>query len=283
MTSRSENHILTAETSRSSFSEEVKEASTILLTSVGLPRNKRPRIHQAILLCSALLAVLIVACGLANLYTRGYSSSYGCDASGTVSQDTRISQWNPRHALRINIGFGHLPFWKARLIDISWDLVIGRGCQILCAYYVYSIFRTVMAVFIKNESLAHEQILAAEYSTTSLSSLWTYFKSYRRHRQAKSGRCSFPFTLLFVSVLHVLIMPTWLSAMTGYPAFMEPHLPLGNNEMISFTHLYKCNAIIEDGYRIRLDHNTCVHHGTELYTALMDCLYHRCLIQMHEY
>lgn len=199
---------------------------------------------------------------------------YGCDDRGNVwlrglhTNETH-NKWNPIHALDINLVVGDLTFVQAKIIDICWDLLLGRGLQALGAVTAYYCFRGLMADIMLEEPLTHAQVLAIQYSTTSPESLWPYVSGCWYNWRSRSARY---LSFLTLSVLYILSLPTWLSAMTAYQTLSEPMLSVDKDSSVPFhTALRPCSVGIVDAHRISPAVDHCVRPGTDLAEAVKRC------------
>lgn len=203
-------------------------------------------------------------------------SAYGCDARNHVWMDgvqssDKASIWDIWHPLDINLSVGRLLLWQARAIDITWDLIVGRGFQAVAGILFYHGSRIVVADILVDEPLSPKEMLAIQYATTSLSGLKTYLRGWWEKRPGRSPGCFRRFILLVISVAYVLALPTWLSAMTAYQTLLEPWL-VYDNQSIWFSDMTPCAYSITDGGIISgLHHDYCVRPDTSLYDAVLTC------------
>ena len=221
----------------------------------------------SVLVILIVMAFAIIAISY-NYFDRG--TLYGCDPDQRVwisgaKQTNRLSIWNFSYTLSITMPLRKsMAFSTAKTIDIVWDVVVGRGYQALSAVFVYKIFRVVITDYMKTESVAHDQVIALQYSTTSLWALWVYAKGCRtgkaEHAPDSDRHARGNMAMLMLSASYVLAAPTWLSAMTGYQASMKPFF-LWDSNYVPYHKLEPCKYNIVDGHRIGLEDNACVLSG----------------------
>ena len=243
--------------------------------TVRLFHSRGWKIRRVLLPTLAIFTVLATAVPtlLATQKAFSHKAPYGCTPKGEtwVSGKTSLWElciWNIHYALAITIPFGPLPYLGARVIDISWDLVIARGFQVVAGFFVYNVFRTAMVDTMRSQSLPQEELMAIEYSTTSTSALWTYIKCYNRWNRSKSHR--FNMLVLIASTAYVLAVPTLLSAMTGYQSKMEPMF-LWNDSYVEFSRLQPCRFAIVDGSRVGLGNDACIPFHGNVSDAISNC------------
>ncbi|KAK4554042.1 hypothetical protein LTR86_008883 [Recurvomyces mirabilis] len=218
-----------------------------------------------------ILSLLLGLC-LAGIKFSHTEKDYGCSPSGAVwvTQANRPNLWGGSYGLAVTIGFGEFPFSTAKAIDVLWDLVVGRGMQVLIAVVIYYVFRGSITNAIQHYPVSYTKILRMEYNTTGFSSLATYARDI--HWKRRSARQFFSALTLTLATVYALIAPTWISAMTGYQATAIPLIMLQNGIYVSFSDIANCDWVVQDGDRVGLDQNACVQQGTNLATSLQNYL-----------
>ncbi|KAF2640384.1 hypothetical protein P280DRAFT_526727 [Massarina eburnea CBS 473.64] len=87
---------------------------------------------------SVLIAVaLLLAVSLIASYPEGVA----CTPDGTfsLSPDSYINS-NYRGFFQISVAFGRMEFRYAKMIDIIWDMVFGRGLQAIMSFVSWHVF-----------------------------------------------------------------------------------------------------------------------------------------------
>ncbi len=88
-----------------------------------------------LLITGVCLANMVWLLAAGNIGKRGYVIS-GCLGTAqqltgiediSVKSDGQYSPWRLSQVLTINLGFGSLTYSTAKLIDVLWDVVVGRG------------------------------------------------------------------------------------------------------------------------------------------------------------
>ena len=263
-----------------------KSPTSTLLTAVSRPEPKHvpSRFHRFAVATISFIPVLALFASGILLGIRSLSSSsygqYGCDPIGNLwiaSSDSYFQvksyAWNTKYTLEITLAFGRFSYSRAKAIDVIWDLAVGRSCQLLCATILYYVFRRTMTLSLETYKLSHNQVLAMQYRTASLSALWYYLTEASRwspYGTRYFGRF-FRSATLVLWTAYVLILPTWLSAMTGYQANTCPMIPWTDGTFLKFTDLDVCAYVIADGDRVGLSTDACAVSGSPLREAVGAC------------
>ena len=178
-----------------------------------------------------ILAALLVL-SLFGLKFNDTNQPFGCDPNGDVwVSPGKPDLWSKNYGLAITLGFGEFLFSAVKSIDIAWDLVVGRGAQVLGAWLVYKVFRGPVVAIMRYRAVPYDTVVKMEYNTTSVSALMTYMRDVHWRRQY------FLALMMVLSTLYVLVLPTWLSAMSGYQPIDVPLLKLEGGNFIAFTDL----------------------------------------------
>ncbi|KAK5741520.1 hypothetical protein LTR17_003958 [Elasticomyces elasticus] len=159
--------------------------------------------------------------------------------------------WMPSLFLSVTLGFGTFTFSEAKVIDVAWDLVVGRGGQFLLTLVTYPVVRRVLqyrmettpATFRLFSSIA----LGHSLSFSSLHALCTPPKAFVRRICLHSA--------LVLIGLYLLAFPTILSIMTSYQANLVPYAldPLRNTSLVDVSNLTMPRFVVVDGHRVGLN------------------------------
>ncbi|KAH7074876.1 hypothetical protein BKA63DRAFT_553768 [Paraphoma chrysanthemicola] len=179
---------------------------------------------------------------------------------------------------QITLGWGRLSFTQAKVIDVAWDIICARGGQALIAYISWHVFTnyvttsmeigpiafsTYRTVFLRNESLVY--------------AIYRLFRNFARRRQLHS-RIAMAF--MVITMIFILIFPSFSSAMTGYSASVKSYvrdnsnaettLSNDNNNYMAFSSFKRILYVIHDGWRIGEDGNFVVPYHTPYETKFTD-------------
>jgi hypothetical protein len=249
-----------------------------------LPRRedsifKRLAVSAALALPTLSILAALLALSLFGLKFNDTDRDYGCDPAGNVwvTNANRPNLWSKNYGLAITLGFGSFKFSVAKSIDIMFDLVVGRGGQVLAGILLYYNFRGPVVAAMHRSPVPYDKLMKMEYHTAGTTSFLVYCNDV--HWKRRSGITWFTTFMLAVSTFYVLTLPTWFSAMSGYQAIDEPLLQLDNSTFVAFANLEKCVSVIQDGERIGRDNYTCVRgieFDTDIYVGVSNCMASHC-------
>ncbi|KAF2199294.1 hypothetical protein GQ43DRAFT_464936 [Delitschia confertaspora ATCC 74209] len=129
--------------------------------------------------------------------------------------------------------FGHLTFPQAKVLDATWDLIVGRGAQLLCWYIGYRVFVNALLRVIERHPASLQTFIKLSLNGPSWGSGMALLRDL--FSSAKTSlRTRVLFAYMFVSILYLLSVPTVLSAITGYVSTSTPWINADgeNNEGI---------------------------------------------------
>ncbi|KAF2028376.1 hypothetical protein EK21DRAFT_69767 [Setomelanomma holmii] len=109
--------------------------------------------------------------------------------------------------------FGRFTFGQVKTLDVAWDVLVGRGAQLLAWWIGYNVFSDSLLRIIERHAASFQIFQRIALEGPSLLSLWTLVKELWCTR---SKRTRFLFFYIWVSTLYIICIPMWLGAMTGY-------------------------------------------------------------------
>ncbi|KAG9659507.1 MFS general substrate transporter, partial [Aureobasidium melanogenum] len=177
-------------------------------------------------------------------------AGWTCLANGTASLDL-ATVWDASQFLDISLGFGRFKFGVAKGLDVAWDLIIGRGGQILLAIFSYRILGAVLLQSMETRAVSFYTYTAIGLDRGPLFCAWASL------RELWADRCQGKrvlVTVVFAS-LYLLAFPTFVSTMTGYKPIYTPWLSFDSDDAMYDTgssDVLKVDSIIKDGSRIGL-------------------------------
>ncbi|KAK4168335.1 hypothetical protein QBC43DRAFT_296978 [Cladorrhinum sp. PSN259] len=157
--------------------------------------------------------------------------------------------WSEGSFFEITLKGGSLTFAQAKVIDICWDLMVGRGGQALVAYLSWQTFARYLSVSVERAPVTFTTFRECfSNQETSILLLCRLAKDLRLFHQLSPRlvKAFFTFTLSLV-----LIFPTLASAMTGYSPKSQAFVKeLGGNAYIKFSDFDLVAYVIHDAWRI---------------------------------
>jgi hypothetical protein len=115
--------------------------------------------------------------------------------------------WDTNQFLDITLGFGSFEFGVAKGIDIGWDLVVGRGGQILLALFSYRVCSAVLLHSMETRAVSLYTYTAVGFDRGPLLSIWASLRDLWSGRSQGKGVLSM---VIFAS-LYLLAFPTFVS------------------------------------------------------------------------
>jgi hypothetical protein len=125
--------------------------------------------------------------------------------------------------------FGSFTFAQVKTIDIVWDVVIGRGIQLVAWWVGYVVFSDALLRAIERHPASFRIFQRIALEGPSLLSLWTLIKELWG---AKSKRTKALFFYFWIATLYIISIPMFVSAMTGYDSTSIPWVSLDDSNNI---------------------------------------------------
>ena len=223
------------------------------------PLTKRVRFPKTQIYAFLLLLSFGVApfAALFGLYGKLQSDPFGIETLGCGGWATQSSTVSGFQALFvIDFTFGSMAFSLAKLIDIVWDLCIGRGVQMIAWFFSYVVFTNALLRSIERHPAPYRTFALLALEGATLSSMGALLADLSRYR---SKRNVLLFSFMVISILYILSMPTILSAMTGYVSSSVAYVSLkDSSQQIVSANDFTTGTIIWDGEKIGLGNGTCI-------------------------
>jgi hypothetical protein len=176
-----------------------------------------------------------------------------------------------------NLSFGAMTFTQVKVIDIAWDLTIGRGGQVLLAWVNYRVFNEWLVYHIECHPTSYKLYAAVAFKTTSMSTLGVLGKEFFSFGKGTWKRFFRWLGILsmLLSTLYVLSFPTLMAAMTGYITKSEPYVEDLNNDLIEWSKVDSVWFVINDAQRIGYERPLMVEgRNGDLMSSVRACTYH---------
>ncbi|KAH3907014.1 hypothetical protein HBH56_194840 [Parastagonospora nodorum] len=166
--------------------------------------------------------------------------------------------------------FGRFTFSQAKTIDVAWDVLIGRGVQLLAWWVGYIVFSDALLRAIERHPASFQIFQRIALEGPSLLSLWTLLKELW---YAKSKRTKALFFYVWLATLYIISIPMFLSAMTGYDSTSIAWVSLDNTSNIIPAASIEYSLVATGTWNETWDDATCL--DTELYNKKSEALYSR--------
>ncbi|KPM44322.1 hypothetical protein AK830_g2296 [Neonectria ditissima] len=202
---------------------------------------------------------LIIAIAALSIFTRG-SDSYpdACHPDGNFSpfSDT-YDWWAPEGFFQITLRAPEVSFAAAKVIDIAWDVVIGRGGQTVLAWVTWRVFADFLTVSIATKPATYTTFFIVFLQReNSLNSIYLICRDFIFVRGGLSSKVATYF--MVATMAFVLASPTFASSMTGYTTADRAYVTLNDDNMFSFSEAKPIAYMIHDGSRIGLENDYAV-------------------------
>lgn len=187
-----------------------------------------------------------------------------CNADGNVEVavvDYR-PLWDAWLYFTINIAFGQFAFSTAKIIDAGWDVVVGRGGQMVAAIVAYRTVRRSLTLTMEPCTVAistvtslycrQVQLVPMGYLVHNMFWHWRSVDSIWR-KPLHSGRIRLG--LQVFACVYVLTFATLVSVMTGYRAQLTGYFGYdteSDNQLQPISELSLPGMVLLDGNRIGL-------------------------------
>ncbi|RGP70134.1 hypothetical protein FSPOR_4246 [Fusarium sporotrichioides] len=224
------------------------------IKSIPRSRFSPPRLFWCQLAISVwILSLLILLFFLSFSMTLNGESP--CQQNGDLNIKIKIEQrrlvytnnwWAPKGFFEVNLAWGKLNFTGAKLADVTWDLVVGRGGQAIMSLIAWKVFNEYLEVSIAILPASYETVWLVRFhqETSVLSSVRLIVQFFRRGLASKAATWTMAMSLSFI-----LAFPTMASSMTGYTAFNNPYITTSDDGLSPLNDLNPVAYIIHDGDR----------------------------------
>ncbi|KAH6869687.1 hypothetical protein B0T10DRAFT_523526 [Thelonectria olida] len=194
---------------------------------------------------------LITAIGFLTIQSSWSYTNYvdPCGLGGEFSPFAdSYNWWAPRGFFQITLRTPEVSFAAAKAIDITWDVVIGRGGQAVLAWVSWRVFADSVTVSIATKPATYTSFfLVFLQKEPSLVSVYRISRDFIFVR----GLCSTIATYFMVATMaFILGFPTFASSMTGYTTADKAYLELRDGKMYQLSNATPVAYLIRDGDRI---------------------------------
>ncbi|KAF3047164.1 hypothetical protein E8E12_011519 [Didymella heteroderae] len=231
MSSRKDEHTagitlldLNAHRASSTGSSEVRRHISLQAKFHGFPW----RVFFIILLLPLSLAPIIILSAIAEMASQNYIRGRSCYPNG-LWKEAAGATWrimDSTYFFTPNLSFGNMTFTQVKVIDIAWDLLVGRGGQMGLAWVNWVVFNEWLVFHLEKWRTSYKMYSTVALQTTSWTMLGVAAKEFLYFGErswARFFRWLAVFSML-ISTLYVLAFPTLMAAMTGYITTYEPYV-----------------------------------------------------------
>ncbi|KAF7195874.1 hypothetical protein HII31_02754 [Pseudocercospora fuligena] len=174
---------------------------------------------------------------------------------GSTKVIPEVDLWNIDNIVEITLPVdGGLSFTGAKFLDIFWDLIIGRGGQLLLLYISYHAFSQVLTNMLPTNQLTCDTYAAVAFDNGTLKGASTLARDFWRRRYPRTRYTIGVYVVMIFSGLFIFAWPTLLSAMTSYGAVMNAEVTV-NGETLQLSSFTPCWGIVSDASRVGLEND----------------------------
>ncbi|KAI4906904.1 hypothetical protein J4E90_010107 [Alternaria incomplexa] len=215
------------------------------------------RVTGVLLAIPLALAGIVGLAAAAETVSQGYIMGRDCYPNGLWKEATGAT-WrimDSSYFFTPNLSFGALTFTQVKVIDVAWDLIIGRGGQLLLAWVNYRVFNEWLVYHMEMHHTSYKLYAAVAFETTTMATLGVLGKEFLAY-----GACTWKrlfrwlaiFSML-LSTLYVIAFPTLMAAMTGYITTYQPYIEDFDGNLMEWSKAKDVAYIIEDADRVGLE------------------------------
>ncbi|KAI1413297.1 hypothetical protein F5Y13DRAFT_161016 [Hypoxylon sp. FL1857] len=164
--------------------------------------------------------------------------------------------WASSGFFEITLAFGPISFTAAKVIDIIWDVIIGRLGQVAITMVSWHVFSQYTTTSMDDSPVTYRTFwIIFLHKEASFLSITHLIKDFFSHRRLNS---MVAMIFMIATVAFTLGFPMLSSAMTGYTPITKAFVQNEDGNLIPFSDFHILAYVIHDGYRINLTTNAYV-------------------------
>ncbi|KAJ8132744.1 hypothetical protein O1611_g880 [Lasiodiplodia mahajangana] len=189
------------------------------------------------LLCALFVAAVEIVIARLNTSVVNY-----CTTAGSFLFLVERDYWVLSDFFQVNIAAGNLTFTQAKVIDTTWDLIVGRGGQATLSLITWRVFAdyAAMSMTIQPITFATYRILFVD-NEPSISSATRLFRDFIKFKRLASKLAS---VFLIYSTLLSLALPTLVGSATGYAPLNEGFIRAYDNNLVPISNFNQQSSSI---------------------------------------
>lgn len=196
------------------------------------------------------LVIIAALCVVIRLITKTdlYPVDEACRPdSGFDVGESEYNIWAPNGFFQITLAFGTLPFSTAKLIDVVWDVVVGRGGQGILVAICFLVYGKALVRSMESTSVSFGTYEAIALQSGSITAC---LKLARDLFKNPTIRARFMIFWIILSALFVLLFPTMAGAMSGYAANINAYVVTDDGSLVQYSKFTLIRYIIHDADRL---------------------------------
>ncbi|KAK3691325.1 hypothetical protein LTR37_018686 [Vermiconidia calcicola] len=124
-------------------------------------------------------------------------------------------------------------FTHVKVMDIAWDVVVGRGGQAVLMLCAYRLFRRVIRMLMQQSEVGYDVFSAVAFNTGSLESFLALARHFvlgaAWHPIPRTRRTLWAYSGMAIATIYIIAMPSLIASMTGYTTHYAPFLDYSNS------------------------------------------------------
>ncbi|CEI61904.1 hypothetical protein FVEN_g12711 [Fusarium venenatum] len=168
--------------------------------------------------------------------------------SDTIYPQGTFNYWAPSGFFDITLAWGRFDFSTVKLIDVAWDLVVGRGGQAIMALVSWRVFAEYLQVSLATTPATYTTVWLLRFQQSSSAfSTWQLASAF--FRRGLASKTAMVFTIQ--AAIFTMAFPTLIASMTGYTPKNEPFIVADNGRLNPLNDLIPAAYVIHDGDRVK--------------------------------
>ncbi|KAF5852028.1 hypothetical protein GGP41_000789 [Bipolaris sorokiniana] len=199
-------------------------------------------------------AIIVVLAAAAEMASQSYIMGRDCYPNGLWKEKPGAT-WrimDSSYFFTPNLSFGAFTFTQVKVIDVAWDVIVGRGGQLLLGWVNYRVFNEWLVYHMEMHSTSYKLYAAVAFETTTMGTLGVLAKEFLAFGKRTRRRFFRWLAILsmLLSTLYVLSFPTLMAAMTGYITTYELYVENRDHNLIEWGKVRRVTNIIQDADRL---------------------------------
>lgn len=158
-----------------------------------------------------------------------------------------ISLWDVSGTFYITVTWGSMAFSTAKLIDIVWDNVVGRGGQAFLGYITYQISSQYLSMAMREAPVPYSTYEAFAFVPPTFIRILRLIRDLLLHR---GMRARLIIVWIVLSSLFVLSFSSFATAMAGYSSNTYAVMYTHEGERVAWEDYQLVHFVISDAWRI---------------------------------
>ncbi|KAK1655158.1 hypothetical protein BDP81DRAFT_337055 [Colletotrichum phormii] len=178
-----------------------------------------------------------------------------CKPDGSFDvEKNQYNLWSSSGFFQITLAWGRFSFADAKVIDVAWDVIFGRGGQALLTWITWRVFADYTTTSIQVKPVTYDFFRTIFLQDQP--NFWSTWNMVRDFARSRGLRSKVMMIMMVLVTIFILCFPTLGSAMTGYVANNDAYVQGSDGMLIPFGGFEVVGYVIHDGWRIGMEGNT---------------------------